>query len=57
VLVTGLDGVPASRGDVASTVTGLVQELPPAIAPSEVLPGTDGVLLVWSSVGPDGGAR
>jgi putative peptide zinc metalloprotease protein len=56
VLVTGLDGVPASRGDVASTVTGLVQELPPAIAPSQVLPGPDGVFLVWSSVAPDGGA-
>ena len=57
VLVTGLDGAPASRGDVASTVTGLVQELPPAISPSEVTPGPDGVVLVWPSMGPDGGGR
>jgi putative peptide zinc metalloprotease protein len=57
VLVTALDGAPASRGDVASTVTGLVQELPPAISPSEVTPGPDGVVLVWSSIGPDGGGQ
>jgi putative peptide zinc metalloprotease protein len=57
VLVTGLDGAPASRGDVASTVTGLVQDLPPAISPSEVTPGPDGVVLVWSSIAPDGGGQ
>jgi len=57
VLVTLLDGAPASRGDVASTVTGLVQALPPAISPSEVRSGPDGVVVVWSSIGRDGGGQ
>jgi putative peptide zinc metalloprotease protein len=57
VLVTGLDSAPASRGDVASALTGLVHELPPAIAPSQVTPGPDGVVLLWSSIGTEAGAR
>jgi putative peptide zinc metalloprotease protein len=57
VLVTGLDSAPASRGDVASTLTGLVHELPPAIAPSQVTPGPDGVVVLWSSIGTEADAQ
>jgi putative peptide zinc metalloprotease protein len=56
VLITGLNG--ASTSSVAaSTLTGLLQELPPGIAPSQITPGPEGVVVLWSSTGAGGGAQ
>jgi putative peptide zinc metalloprotease protein len=57
VLVTGFDLAPASRPAVASALTGTLQDLPPEIAPSQITPGPDGVVLSWSPTGPGGGVH
>jgi hypothetical protein len=52
-LVTGLDGAPTSPAAVASTLTGLLQESLTVIAPSQITPGPEGVVVLRFSTVPD----